>query len=250
MGGLIVALPRKEWGGSEGCSLPGKWKHSFDAKPVHSHFASFGYGSPGGFSCSLFGSWTPTPSSHLGNVVGRSQPCAIWPVICMKGRPGVCKLISGSSCSTVRGRISRSPCLGRGSCEAFLSSSSRVPRPGAELEQPRHLAQGRSSSCGSRGEGFPLYSCGSLNPAVFPEPFTLALGTTNISGPCGWRDPRQWCGCHVGRPPASVCLLSCRPVPGAPWEVAPVSWLKDAVAGWGRRGEKSLERHVWCFVWF
>ena len=22
MGGLIVALPRKEWGGSEGCSLP------------------------------------------------------------------------------------------------------------------------------------------------------------------------------------------------------------------------------------
>ena len=77
MGGLIVALPRKEWGGSEGCSLPGKWKHSFDAKPVHSHFASFGYGSPGGFSCSLFGSWTPTPSSHLGNVVGRSQPCAI-----------------------------------------------------------------------------------------------------------------------------------------------------------------------------
>ena len=53
-----MALPQKEWGGSEGC----RWKHS-DAKPVHSHFASLGCGSPGGFSCSLSGSWIPTLSS-------------------------------------------------------------------------------------------------------------------------------------------------------------------------------------------
>ena len=161
------------------------------------------------------------------------------------------KLISGSSCSTVRGRISRSPCLGRGSWEAFLSSSSRVPCPGAELAQATtSLGTGPLLFMWLPWRGFPTLFMRSLNPAVFPEPFTLALGTTNISGPCGWRDLRQWCGCHVGLPPAAVCLLSCRPVPGAPWEVAPVSWLKDAVAGWGRRGEKSLERHVWCFVWF
>ena len=55
-------------------------------------------------------------------------------------------------------------------------------RLGAELQQPRHLAQGGSSSCGSRGEGFPLCLRTSLNPAVFPEPFTLALRATNTSG--------------------------------------------------------------------
>ena len=203
---------------------------------MHSHFASFGCCSPGGFSCSLFGSWTPTPSSHFGNVAGRSQSCAVWPIICMKGRPGVCKLISGSSCSSVTGRISRSSCLGRGSWKAFLSSSSWVPCLGAELQQPRHLAQGGSSSCGSRGEGFPLCLRTSLNPAVFPEPFTLALRATNTSGHRGWRNPRQWCGHHVGLPPAGVCLLHCRPVPGAPL------WSCTRFLAEGCRGRMRKER--------
>lgn len=115
-------------------------------------------------------------------------------IICMKGRPAVCKLISGSNYSTVTGRISQSPCLGTVSWKAFLSSSSLVPRLGVEHEHPRLLAQGGSSSRGSHGEGFPLSSCGFLSPAVCPELFTLSLRTTHVSGRCGWRNPRQWCG--------------------------------------------------------
>lgn len=115
-------------------------------------------------------------------------------IICMKGRPAVCKLISGSNYSTVTGRISQSPCLGTVSWKASLSSSSLVPRLGVEHEHPRLLAQGGSSSRGSHGEGFPLSSCGFLSPAVCPELFTLSLRTTHVSGHCGWRNPRQWCG--------------------------------------------------------
>ena len=179
-----------------------------DAKPVHSRFAPLGCGSPGGFSCSLSGSWMPTLSSFC-ECDGEEPVLYGLTVICMKGRPAVCKRISGSNCSAVTGRISRSPCLGRGSWKAFLSSSSRVPRPGAEHEDPHLLAQGGPSSRGSRGEGFPLSSCGFLSPALCPEPFTLSQNNTRV-----WalrlEEPETmvWPSCLSS--PAAVCLLSCR----------------------------------------